>query len=882
MTRRFLVHEVVQSSQMDCGPAALKSLLEGYGIAAGYGRLREACQTGLDGTSIDTLEEVAIQLGLEAEQMMLPEDHLLLPEADLLPALAVVYKPGGATHFTLIWRRHGPWLQIMDPATGRRWVHTRTFLPQLYIHEHRMSGTDWHAWASASKAFIYPLIARLESLGFSEDEAQMLTVRCIQESHWKPLATLDAAVRTVSALHASNALRRKKDRLAMVHELLEAENGRGQGPSLIPSTYWRVSEIEGEGDQVSMRGAVFLHVGGRRQPDETEIAPTLSPELRCAIEEPSPRVGAALFSLVRQDGMGILLVMLLILAVQSLGLITEAILLRGFMEIGQTLGLPEARVGAGLTLLVFAAALLSLQLPLAGGVLRLGRHLETRLRSAFLRKIPRLGDRYFRGRLTGDMAERNHVIHHIRQLPQLTERFVATLFHLILTTAAIIWIAPDLAPWTLAATTCAVGLPLLVFPFLAERDMKVRAHEGALSRIYLDALKGAVPIRAHGARTAISREHESLLVDWTRASYGLLDASLLARFQALPNIALTFWIVWSYLEAKPNGGALLLLVYWLMQLPHLGEQLANFVQQYPAHRNLTLRLLEPLTAPEESPAVEVPDDAPPPEPSGVAIQCRDVGVKSGGHQILHHLDLDIAAGTHVAIVGRSGAGKSSLLGLLLGWHRPETGEIRIDGNRLDDAGLARLRRASAWVDPSVAIWNRSLLDNAYYGIHGRTGLSLDQAVAQSDLLELLEKCPDGFQTELGDSGSRLSGGEGQRLRFARALLRPDVRLVLLDEAFRGLDHGKRLELLRRARQHWSGATLIYVTHDLESTLDFDRVLVVEGGTVVQDGDPNDLADRPGTFGDLLQAERLLRERLWRNPEWRHLEIADGRLRERPS
>jgi ATP-binding cassette subfamily B protein len=86
---------------MDCGPAALKCLLEDFGIPVSYGRLREACQTDVDGTSIDTLEDVAVQLGLEAEQIMVPVDHLLLPEAQSLPALVVVRLPNGNTHFVV-------------------------------------------------------------------------------------------------------------------------------------------------------------------------------------------------------------------------------------------------------------------------------------------------------------------------------------------------------------------------------------------------------------------------------------------------------------------------------------------------------------------------------------------------------------------------------------------------------------------------------------------------------------------------------------------------------------------------------------------------------------------------------------------------------------
>ncbi len=84
--QRFFAPEVVQTSAMDCGPAALKSILEGFEIPVSYGRLREACQTDVDGTSINTLEDIAIQLGLRAEQVMLPADHLVLPEAQALPA----------------------------------------------------------------------------------------------------------------------------------------------------------------------------------------------------------------------------------------------------------------------------------------------------------------------------------------------------------------------------------------------------------------------------------------------------------------------------------------------------------------------------------------------------------------------------------------------------------------------------------------------------------------------------------------------------------------------------------------------------------------------------------------------------------------------------
>src|SRR5436190_22675420 len=93
--RRMLVPEVVQTSAMDCGPAALKALLEGFRVRVSYGRLREACQTDVDGTSIDTLEDVAGQLGVDAQQILVPLDHVLLSETAALPAIAVVRNAAG-------------------------------------------------------------------------------------------------------------------------------------------------------------------------------------------------------------------------------------------------------------------------------------------------------------------------------------------------------------------------------------------------------------------------------------------------------------------------------------------------------------------------------------------------------------------------------------------------------------------------------------------------------------------------------------------------------------------------------------------------------------------------------------------------------------------
>src|SRR6185503_2177089 len=143
---------------------------------------------------------------------------------------------------------------------------------------------------------------------------------------------------------------------------------------------------------------------------------------------------------------------------------------------------------------------------------------------------------------------------------------------------------------------------------------------------------------------------------------------------------------------------------------------------------------------------------------------------------------------------------------------------------------------------AIQLWNRSLLENLLYGAADQSALRHPQAAIEgADLRRVLEKLPDGLQTKLGEGGALLSGGEGQRVRLGRALLRDEARLVILDEPFRGLDRDQRRSLLRRARQVWRHATLLCITHDVSETLGFERVLVVEGGKIVEDATPRLLA-----------------------------------------
>ena len=207
--QRRLVPETIQTSAMDCGPAALHSLLNGFGIKASYGRLREACQTDVDGTSIDALEEAARALGLDVAQLMLPADHVALASASAMPAIAVAVLPSGMPHFVVAWRRHGRLVQLMDPATGRRIGSRSTLADGLYIHEQPVPYAAWEAFAQAP-TFQGALRERLTALGLRRRAADALIARA-GAAGGREMAALDAQVRALAAARDGAPPRARRD-----------------------------------------------------------------------------------------------------------------------------------------------------------------------------------------------------------------------------------------------------------------------------------------------------------------------------------------------------------------------------------------------------------------------------------------------------------------------------------------------------------------------------------------------------------------------------------------------------------------------------------------------------------------------------------------------
>jgi ABC-type bacteriocin/lantibiotic exporter with double-glycine peptidase domain len=848
MTARFFVPETIQTSAVDCGPAALKSLLEGFGIAASYGRLREACQTGLDGTSIDTIEVVAREVGLDAEQVMLPPDYLLLDDK-ALPAVVVIRTPTGMAHFVVVWRKAGPFFQLMDPASGRRWVHARDLLSSVYVHRQSVGAADWREWAASD-----PVLRKRIRAVTNERFAEESLARALGDAAWLPLARLDAATRLTETLVRNGALRRGAEAQRFIETVDD-----------IPQRYWSVTAEDDE--NVTLRGAVLIRIRGGSGPVTTANA-----ELAAAVREPRVRPLARVLALLSPETRRALPLAALGAAVLGVSPVAEGLLFRSMYDLVGDVGLPQERLAILGAFALFAAFLLALDYAVMRRAVWWGHELQARFAASLFATLSTLRNDYFGSRLISDLAERSHAIAELRSLPLLLSRIVRGGATFAITFAALLFLMPQASVTLIAGALVLLAIAFAFQPLFAETDMRARTHAGGLTRFYLDALAGLGTIHAHCAERAVRGEHESLMTDWVRALRRQIAAAVSqTAVLAVAGFALTAVLIRRYLATVEDPGGVLLIAYWALNLPLVASELALQFQLWASQRTVVLRLIEPLDAPRE---IEVSHaDAGDVTRTGVAIEFAHASFAAAGHTILEDVDLVIPAGAYVGIVGSSGAGKSTLVGALLGFMQPVAGEVRVDGAPLTTA----LRRDTAWVDPAIQLFNATMEENVRYASGADDVARLPFALSEADLYEVLQRIPDS-QMPLGEGGGMLSGGEGQRVRLARALMQPAPRLVILDEAFRGMDRALRDELLRRCRRLWNEATFLVITHDVDETLDCDRVLVLRSGRAVEYDTPAALtASADSFYNRMREANRETREELWESDVWRRLELRNGRL-----
>ena len=256
------------------------------------------------------------------------------------------------------------------------------------------------------------------------------------------------------------------------------------------------------------------------------------------------------------------------------------------------------------------------------------------------------------------------------------------------------------------------------------------------------------------------------------------------------------------------------------------------------------------------PIVERPHDAvaPPQLQRSLRFEKVDFAYNAGDQLQLDRLDAEIPAGLNVAVVGRNGSGKSTMLNLLLGFYPPQSGIVWIDGVDLASVDLDEWRSQCGVVFQDTYLFNWSLRDNVVVGQHGLDDADVMRAVEAVGLGGLLERLPDGLDTVLGPSGRQISGGERQRIGLARAIVRRP-RLLLLDEVTAALDPATELEIRRAIERLSEGRTVISVTHRLRAAEDADLVIAMDGGRVVESGPLRTLLDRGGITSEMWSKQQ---------------------------
>ena len=237
------------------------------------------------------------------------------------------------------------------------------------------------------------------------------------------------------------------------------------------------------------------------------------------------------------------------------------------------------------------------------------------------------------------------------------------------------------------------------------------------------------------------------------------------------------------------------------------------------------------------------------------VEFKDVtySYPSSSQSVLEHFSLTIEAGTRVGLVGRSGSGKSTVLSLMQRLRNVPSGQILVDGHDIADLTQSSLQDAIGVVPQDVSLFHRSVLENIRYGRPDATDAEVRAAAEAACCRLFIEALPEGYDTPVGDRGVKLSGGQRQRLAIARAFLR-NAPILLLDEATSALDSESEAAVQRALNRLMQGRTVIAVAHRLSTLKEFDRIVVMQSGRILQDGTPGQLERSNGPFRDLLMGQ----------------------------
>jgi len=557
------------------------------------------------------------------------------------------------------------------------------------------------------------------------------------------------------------------------------------------------------------------------------------------------RLALALFSLVIAAG-----------TVLAFGACLRALIDRGFAQ-----GRPDVLDYALASLLVVAAVL-----ALASGarfylVSWLGERVVGDLRRDLFAHVVRLGPAWFEVKRSGDVMSR------IAADAQLLEQVIGTSVSVVVrnTLMCVGGIAMLVVTDPKLAVTVLIVVPLVVAPIiLIGRKVRALSRESQ-ARVADMVAEGAETLDAVRTVQAFAQE-ERASSDFGRATERAFTAARRRISRRALMTTVVIFIVFSavgfllwmgghdVIAGRISAGDLSAFIFYAVLVASSGGAISENIGDLQRAAGAAERLAELLT---ERPTISEPAQPKAlPQPATGALAFKDVTFRYPARPdsaALDRFDLNVASGETVAIVGPSGAGKTTVFNLLLRFYDPQQGGIALDGIDLRDLALADLRRTMALVPQEPVLFSASVADNIRYGRPGASDAEVRAAAEAASALGFIQALPQGFDTHLGARGVRLSGGQRQRIAIARAVLCDPV-LLLLDEATSALDAESELAVQQALDRLMERRTTLVIAHRLATVQKADRIVVIDRGHVVDVGRHADLVRRGGLYARLADLQ----------------------------
>ncbi|MFD9130246.1 ABC transporter ATP-binding protein [Kitasatospora sp. NPDC059571] len=493
---------------------------------------------------------------------------------------------------------------------------------------------------------------------------------------------------------------------------------------------------------------------------------------------------------------------------------------------------------------------------------RINQDVLLELRGRIFRHAQRLGldfhERYTSGRIISRATS------DVDALRELLAEGLQELLAVVLSVAyvSVVLVVMD---WRLGLLSLLSFLPmyLTVRSFRRRSQRVYRRSRTAVASVivrFTETMNGIRPVQAFRREQANEAAFDTVNRQYAAATAdGLLEmARYVGTSRAVANVWITGVVLTGAVFAGDGSlelGVLTAFVLYLRRLYEPIDQLAMFLNSYQSAA-AALEKIAGLLAHEPSVAEPAaPAALPATGAAGRTVTFERTGFAyRTGRTVLPVFDLELAAGRTTAVVGATGAGKSTLAKLLARFYDPSEGRIALDGVDLRDLATADLRRNVVMVTQESFLFSGTVAENIAIGRPGASRAEVEQAARDIGAYDFVAALPDGFDTDVRKRGGRISAGQRQLVAFARALL-ADPAVLILDEATSSLDVPGEQAVQRAMRTVLAGRTAVVIAHRLSTVEIADRVLVMDGGRIVEDGAPAELIGGSGRFAGLHAAWR---------------------------